>query len=346
MDADKNQAQVKNNPAADAADPKEGIMKPVTWAGASLMMVLAQLAGAQDYPNKPVRWVIPFALGGGAEFVGNTVAKKLTEALKQPVVVEHRPGGAGTAGAELVAKASPDGYSLLQGQLAPISIYPALHAKPAYDPLRDFAPISRLVFVAQFLVVHPSLPVKSLKELVALAKSKPRGIHYSAADYGSGPHLAMEWIKAATGIDMVYVPFEGGATTVSALVTGNTSVAFAAAPGALPRMKSGKLRSIAVASAKRSSDLPDLPTVAESGIPGFEYVIWYGLLAPAKTPKEIIEKLNTEVVKTLKDPETVRELASRGAEASPTTPEAFAKYLREDQERWKKVVKTAGIKLN
>ena len=321
-------------------------MKPVTWAGAPLMMVLAQLAGAQDYPNKPVRWVIPFALGGGAEFVGNTVAKKLTEALKQPVVVEHRPGGAGTAGAEFVAKASPDGYSLLQGQLAPISIYPALHAKPAYDPLRDFAPISRLVFVTQILVVHPSLPVKSVKELVALAKRKPGDIHYGAVGYGSGAHLAMEWIKGATGVNIVYVPLESTTATFSALVTGNTQVYFAAAPGALPRVKSGKLRGIAVGSAQRSRDLPDLPTVAESGIPGFEYVIWYGLLAPTKTPKEIIDKLNTEVVKILKDPETVRELASRGAETSPTTPEAFAKYLREDQERWKKVVKTAGIKVN
>lgn len=321
-------------------------MKLVTWAGASLMMVLAQLAGAQAYPNKPIRWVIPLAPGGEAELVGSTVAKKLTAALKQPVAVEHRPGGTGAVGTELIAKASPDGYSLLQGQLAQMSIYPALHAKPAYDPLRDFAPISRLVFVTQILVVHPSLPVKSVKELVALAKRKPGDIHYGAAGYGSGPHLAMEWIKGATGINMVYVPFESTGATFSALVTGNTSVYFAAAPGALPRVKSGKLRGIAVGSAKRSPDLPDLPTVAESGVPGFEYVIRYGLFAPAKTPKEIIEKLNTEVVKTLKDPETVRELASRGAEASPTTPEAFAKYLREDQERWKKVVKTAGIKVN
>ena len=155
----------------------------------------------------------------------------------------------------------------------------------------------------------------------------------------------MEWIKAAMRISMVYVPFEGGAATVAAVVTGNPSVCFAAAPGAVPRMKSGKLRAIAMGSAKRSPDLPELHTVAESGVPGFEYVIWYGLFAPAKTPKEIVEKLNTEVVRTLKDPETVRELASRGAEASPTTPEAFAKYLREDQERWRKVVKTAGIKL-
>lgn len=320
-------------------------MKLVTWAGASLMMALAQLASAQVYPNKSIRWVIPLAPGGGAEIVGTTVAKKLTEALKQPVVVEFRPGGSGAVGSELIAKASPDGYSLLQGQLAWISIYPALHAKPAYDPLHDFAPISRLVFVTQILLVHPSLPVKSLKELVALAKRKPGDIQYGAASYGSGPHLAMEWIKGATGINMAYVPLGSTAATFSALVTGNISVYFAAAPGALPRVKSGTLRGIAVGSAQRSPDLPELPTVAESGIPGFEYVIWYGLLAPAKTPKEIIDKLNIEVVRTLKDPETVQELASRGAQASPTTPEAFAQYLREDQARWKKVVQTAGIKV-
>ena len=310
------------------------------------MVVLVQMAAAQAYPSKPIRWVIPLAPGGGAELVGSAVAKKLTEAIKQPVVIEHRPGSAGAVGTELIAKASPDGYSLLQGQLAQMSIYPALHTKPAYDSIRDFAPISRLVFVTQILVVHPSLPVKSVKELVTLAKRKPGDIHYGAAGYGSGPHLAMEWINGATGINMVYVPIESTAATFSALVTGNISVYFAAAPGALPRVKSGKLRGIAVGSAQRSPDLPELPTVAESGVPDFEYVIWYGLFAPAKTPKEIIEKLNTEVVKILKDPETVRELASRGAEASPTTPEAFAQYLREDQERWKRVVKTAGIKLN
>jgi tripartite-type tricarboxylate transporter receptor subunit TctC len=321
-------------------------MKLATWAAASLMMVVAQLAGAQAYPNKPIRWVIPLAPGGGAELAGSTVAKKLTEALKQPVVIEFRPGGSGVVGSELIAKAAPDGYSLLQGQLAWISIYPALHAKPAYDPLRDLAPISRLVFVTQVLLVHPSLPVKSVKELVALAKRKPGDIHYGAAGYGSGPHLAMEWIKGATGVNMVYVPIESTVATFSALVTGTVSVYFAAAFGALPRLKSGKLRGIAVGSAQRSLDLPDLPTVAESGIPGFEYVTWYGLHAPAKTPKEIIDKLNAEVVRILKDPEIVRALASHGAEASPTTPEAFANYLREDQERWKKVVKTAGIKVN
>lgn len=320
-------------------------MKLVTWAGASLMVILAQLAGAQAYPNKPIRWVVPFPPGGGAEFVGITVAKKLTEALKQPVVIELRPGGAGAVGTEVVAKASPDGYTVLQGQLAPMSIYPALHAKPAYDSIRDFVPISRLVFVTQILVVHPSLPVKSLKELVALAKSKPAQINYGSQGYGSGPHLAMEWLKTATRINMVPVHFKGATAAVSALVTGDTSLQFAAAPGALPRMKAGKLRGIAVGSAKRSPDLPELPTVSESGAPGFEYVIWYGLFAPATTPKEIVDKLNTEVVIILKEPETVRALGNRGAEASPTTSEGLAKYLREDQERWKKVVQTAGIKV-
>ena len=314
--------------------------------GLSALLSLGSPAAQAAYPEKPIRWVIPLAPGGGAELVGNIVTKKLTEALKQPVVVEFRPGGAGVVGSELIVRAAPDGYSLLQGQLAWISIYPALNVKPAYDPLRDLAPISRLVFVTQVLLVHPSLPVKSLKELVALAKRKPGEIHYGAASYGSGAHLAMEWIKGATRVNMVYVPIESTVATLLALVTGNVSVYFAAAPGALPRVKSGKLRGIAVGSAQRSPDLPDLPTIAESGIPGFEYVIWYGLHAPAKTPKEIIDKLNAEVVRILKDPQTVRDFAAQGAEASPTTPEAFAKYLREDQERWKKVVKTAGIKLN
>jgi tripartite-type tricarboxylate transporter receptor subunit TctC len=312
-----------------------------------LALLSAGVADAQkSYPEKPIRWVLPLAPGGGAELVGTTVANQLTKSLRQPVVVEFRPGGAGAVGSELIAKASPDGYSLLQGQLAWISIYPALHAKPMYDPLHDFAPISRLAFVTQILLVHPSLPVKSVKEFVALAKRKPGDIHYGAAGYGSGPHLAMEWIKGATGINIVHIPIESTTATFSALVTGNTQAYFAAAPGALPRVKAGALRAIAVGGAQRSMDLPDLPTVAESGIPGFEYTVWYGLHAPAKTPKDIIDKLNTEVVKILKDPETVRHLASRGAEASPTTSEAFARFLHEDHERWKKVVKTAGIRTN
>ena len=318
-----------------------------TFTFGLLALLSAGIADAQtNYPEKPIRWVLPLAPGGGAEIVGTTVASKLTKALKQPVVVEFRPGGAGAVGSELIARASPDGYSLLQGQLAWISIYPALHVKPAYEPLRDFVPISRLAFVTQILLVHPSLPVKSVKKFVALAKRKPGDIHYGAAGYGSGPHLAMEWIKGATGINIVHIPIESTTATFSAIVTGNTQAYFAAAPGALPRVKTGTLRAIAMGGAQRSPDLPDLPTVAESGIPGFEYMVWYGLHAPAKTPKDIIDKLNTEVVKILKDPETIRQLASRGAEASPTTSEAFAKFLHEDRERWKSVVNTAGIKAN
>jgi tripartite-type tricarboxylate transporter receptor subunit TctC len=260
--------------------------------------------------------------------------------------VEFRPGGAGALGSELIAKAAPDGYSLLQGQLAWISIYPALHEKPTYEPLRDFAPISRLVFVTQLLVVHPSLPVRSVQQLVALANGRPGEIYYGAAGYGSGPHLAMEWIKGATGTQMVYVPTGSTTATFSALVTGNTQVYFAAAPGALPRVKSGTLRVIATGGTQRSRDLPEIPTVAESGIPGFEYTVWYGLLAPSNTPKAIIDRLNTETVKILKNPEIVRQLALRGAEASPTSSEAFGQFLREDRARWKEVVRTAGIKVN
>jgi tripartite-type tricarboxylate transporter receptor subunit TctC len=319
-------------------------MKIEISLAAILMLVVAQFAGAQAYPTKPIRWVVTFPAGGGAEFVGTTLAKTLTEALKQPVLVELRPGGSGAVGTEHVAKASPDGYTLLQGQVAPMSIFPALHAKPAYDASRDFAPISRLVIVAQFLVTHPSFPVKSVKELVALAKSRPGEIIYGSQGYGSGPHLAMEWLKAATGINMVPVHFKGATAAVSALVTGDTALQFAAAPGAVPRVKAGKLSAIAVGSATRSPDLPDVATVAESGVPGFEYVIWYGLFAPAKTPTEIVEKLNSEVVKALKDPETARHLAARGAVASPTTPEALAKYRQEEYERWKNVIKIAGLK--
>lgn len=320
-------------------------MKLVTWAGASLMMVLAELAGAQAYPNKPIRLVVPFPAGGGADFVGTTIEKKLSEALRQPVVLEHRPGAAGVAGVQLIAKATPDGYSLLVGGLSTMSVQPVTNVKLPYDPIRDFAPISRLVVNPLMLVVHPSLPVNSVKKLVALAKSKPGQITYGSTGYGGTQHLAMEWLRVATGINVVHFPFDGGAPARAALFAGEISAYFSGVPGALPHVKTGKLKALAVTSSKRWSELPNVPTVDESGVPGFECVVWYGLFAPAKTPKDIVGTLNAEVVKVLEHPETVRQFTVRGAEPTPSTPEGLGKYLREDHERWKKVVKNAGIKL-
>lgn len=320
-------------------------MKIVTGMSALLLLAFAQAAGAQAYPNKPIRFVVPFPTGGGGDYIGTTVAKRLTEALKQPVVVENRGGGAGVPGTEIVAKASPDGFTLLLGQIGPMSLYPALAAKPAYDPVRDFTAISRLAVLTQFLVAHPSLPAGTVQELVALAKSKPGQLHYGSGGAGGGGHVATEWLKSATGINVVHVPFEGAAASVAALVAGKTSFAIAGGPAVLSHVRSGKLKALAVGSSKRWSGLANVPTVAESGVAGFEYSTWYALFAPAKTPKEVVGRLNSETVKMLKDPETVKQLASQGADPTPSTPEQLAKFMREDQERWKKVIKTAGIKL-
>ena len=310
------------------------------------MTVLAQFASGQAYPNKPIRFVVPFQAGGGADFVGTTIQKKLAEALKQPVVLDHRPGAAGVTGAELIAKATPDGYSLLIGGLSTMSIQPATNPRLPYNPFLDFASIGRLVVNPLILVVHPALSVTSVTDLVALAKSKPGQIIYGSTGLGGTQHLAMEWLKLATGINVVHSPFDGGAPARAALFAGEISAYFSGVPGALPHVKSGKLKALAVSSSKRWSALPEVPTVAESGVPGFECVVWYGLFAPAKTPTDIVGKLNAEVVKVLKHPETTQQFTARGAEPTPSTPEALAQYLREDHERWKKVIKTTGIKLN
>lgn len=327
-------------------------MKLVTWAGASLIVALTQFAGAQTYPNRPLRLIVPFPPGGTGEVVSSTFAAKLSQSLGQTVVVQNRPGVTGVganahaAGTEFASKATPDGYNLLLGTQAAMSIAPALGLKLTYDPFRDFAPIGGIAFFNYILLAHPSLPGESVKELVELAKRKPGQLVYGSPGHGLSGHLVMEWFKSATGINVKHVPFIGGAGAYPALFAGEISLYFAGLPAGLPHVNAGRVKGIAVTGARRSSIAPQIPTISESGVRGFEYVAWYALFVPAKPPKEIIEKLHTEVVRTLRDPETVRQLTSRGAEPFPSSPAVLAKYVLEDQERWKNVVNTAGIKVN
>jgi tripartite-type tricarboxylate transporter receptor subunit TctC len=272
------------------------------------------------------------------------MGQKLTEAWGQQVIVENRAGAASAVGTEVAARAPADGYTLLLGTSAGFCINPALGGKLAYDPERDFAPISLLVINPQILVVHPSLPVDSVKSLIALAKRRPGQINYASVGNASPQHLGMEMMKRMAGIDMVHVPYKGTAPAVTDILAGNVSLMFNSMPSVLPQVRAGRLRGIAVGSAKRSPAAPDIPTVAEAALPGFEYVTWYGLFAPARTPGEIVSRLQAQVAKALADPALAQRFAGQGAEPQSSTPEQLAQYRRAEHERWRKLIVEMNLK--
>ncbi len=297
-------------------------------------------AFAQSYPNKPIRMIVAFAPGGPNDIRARLIAPKLTEILGQQVVVENKAGADGAIGAEMVAKAAPDGYTLFYCEIASVTITPNLYKKVRYDPIKDFEPITQTGSSAFTLLVTPSLPVKSVKELVALAKSKPGQLNY-----GSGAslfYLAMERFKLMTGIDMVHIPYKGSGPSMTALVSGEVSVAFDTTFTPIPHVKAGRLRAIAICVNKRSPAIPDVPTMAESGFP-FEATAWSGVLAPAGTPKEIVKKLNTEIVRILHMPDVKERFSSVGDEIVAGTPEQFAAHIKAELEKYAKVIKDAGI---
>ena len=306
--------------------------------------VATQVLAADGYPAKPVRMVVTFPAGGPTDVIMRIIGQKLTDRWGPPVVIDNRGGAGGIVGTEIVAHAAPDGYTFLVGTAGGMTINPALHAKLSYDPFRYFAPVAMLVNNPQILVVHPAVPAKTLKELVALAKSRPGQLNSASAGTGTATHLGLELLKLTAGIDVVHVPYKGGAPAVTDLIAGQVQMLFVSIPSVLPHVRAGKLKAIAVSSAKRSASAPDIPTVAESGYPDFEYSNWNALFAPARTPQQIIHKMNAEIVTILNDPEVSRRLTSQGADPAPDTPAALANYMRADHERWKKVIRTAGIK--
>jgi tripartite-type tricarboxylate transporter receptor subunit TctC len=319
-------------------------MRRSMMAASTITLALICLsASAQSYPAKPIRLIVPYPPGGPTDLVGRSIGQKLTEAWKQQVIVENRAGAASAVGTEVAARAPADGYTLLLGTSAGFSINPALGGKLPYDPERDFAPISLLVINPQILVVHPSLPVHSVKTLVALAKSRPGQINYASVGNASPQHLGMEMLKSMTGIDMVHVPYKGTAPAVTDIIAGHVSLMFNSMPSVLPQVAAGKLRGIAVGSAKRSPAAPTIPTVAEAGVPGFDYVTWYGLFSPAGTPRDIVDRLNAQITRILADPELAKRFASQGAEPMSTSPDQLAQYRRAESDRWRKVI--AGLKL-
>ena len=303
-----------------------------------------ETAKAQTYPVKPIRLVVPFAPGGSSSIVARAVAAEMEKGLGQPIIVDNKGGGGGNVAMQEVAHADPDGYTLIIGHVGSLAMNPYMYDKLPYDVDRDFAPISLLAIVPAIFVVHESVPAKNLREFVALSKAQPGKLFYGSAGNGSAGHLAMEYLKQATGIDIQHVPYKGTGPNVIDLVAGRTQAASAGTPPLMPHVKTGKLRVIAVGSVKRLHTLPDVGTVAEQGYPGFETSQWYGLNAPAKTPDAIIQRLALEAAKAAKSPKVAERFAADDAEGVGSTPAGYAAFVKKEQERWSKVVRAAKIR--
>ena len=317
-----------------------------TAAAAVLLAAGAQPALAQSYPAKPIRWIVPFPPGGGTDITTRTLAHKLSEALGQQMVIDNRPGSGGTIGLALAAKAPADGYHIVTVQLANMGIAPGLYPKLPYDPVKDFAPITRAVSAHLVLVSHPSFPPRTVKDLIALARAKPGSITYGSPGNGTSGHLGMEMIRMAGKLDIVHVPYKGASPALTDLLGGQITVYLSSIPPAVPLIRNGRLKALGVTGAKRNVSLPEVPTIAESGIPGYAVDNWYGVAAPAGTPKDVITRLNAELVKILQMPEIRERYAKEGSETSPTTPEEFGAFVRAEVERWGKVVRDANVKVD
>jgi tripartite-type tricarboxylate transporter receptor subunit TctC len=301
-------------------------------------------AAAAEYPVKPIRLIVPFAPGGGTDLTGRAIAQKLTETLGKTVVVDNRPGAGGMIGADIVAKAPADGYTLVLGSPGPLTINPNLQPRMPYDPVKDFAPVSLATISPFMLVVHPSVAATSVKELIALAKQKPDALNYGSAGNGSVSHLSAEQFKALAGVQLTHVPYKGSSPALLDLVSGRLHLIFENLPIVLPHVKSGKVRALAVGTTKRSALVPDFPTMVEAGVPGYESTTAFGILAPAKTPRPIVNRLSSEIAKALQGGDMKESLAARGFEPVGSTPEAYASHLRDELKRYAKVVKLAGLK--
>ncbi|MBI3043864.1 MAG: tripartite tricarboxylate transporter substrate binding protein [Betaproteobacteria bacterium] len=311
---------------------------------AMLCAMTAAPAWTQQYPAKPIRFVIPFPPGGSTDLLGRLIGQQLTQQMGQQVVIDNRGGAGGTIGVENAARSAPDGYTLVLGHIGTFGVAPSLYSKLPYDPIGDFVPIGLFGGVSNLLVVHPSLPARSVKALIALARARPGQLNYGSAGVGSASHLQMEYFKLLTKTGITHVPYKGTGPMVTELVAGQTQVTSTGVPGLLGQVKAGRLRPLAVASAKRLALVPEVPTSAEAGLPGFVVSTWYGPLAPAKTPAEIITRLNSELQKMLQKREVLDRLASSGVEPLGGTPQQYAAHIRSEMDRWAKVVKAAGIK--
>jgi tripartite-type tricarboxylate transporter receptor subunit TctC len=307
------------------------------------LAALPHVAQAADYPTKPIRMIVGFAPGGGTDTTARAISAKLGDLLGQQVIIDNRAGAAGNIATELVAKAVPDGYTLLLGTIAALAINPSLYrTKLPFDSVRDFAPIIQAVDSTNILSLHPSVPAGSVKELIALAKTK--SLNYGSSGVGGTGHLAGELFNTMAGVKMTHIPYKGGGPAMIELVGGQVQLVYATAASAVPQIKAGKIKGIAVTTIKRSALMPDIPTIAESGLPGFDANNWYGLLAPANTPRAIVVRLNSEVAKVLAMPDVKNFLFNQGLDPAPGTPEKFGAYIKSEIAKWAKVVKDSGAR--
>lgn len=313
---------------------------------AGLLLIVAgvsPLAGAQSWPARPIRIIVATSPPGGADIVARTLAPGLSERLGQQVVIENRAGASTMIGHEIAAKSAPDGYTLAMG-ISTLAINPATFRKVPYDALRDFAPITQAVKQALLLVVHPSFPAKTVKELIAIAKQQPGAINYSSPGFGTNPQMGMELFLYLSGARLYHVPYRGGGESIIAVVSGHVPVTIASMLGTIANVRAGRLRALGVTTAQRASGAPDIPTIAEAGVTGYESAQWYGLVAPSATPREIIARMNKETVAILRTPEIMQRLANDGSQVVAGTPEEFGAFMRAETEKWARVAKAAGIK--
>jgi tripartite-type tricarboxylate transporter receptor subunit TctC len=313
---------------------------------AALLALPVSSALAQTYPVRPVRMIVPFPAGGATDIVGRLVAQKLSEAWHQQVIVDNRGGAGGTIGSDIAAKSAPDGYTILVATSSTHAIAPSLYSKLPYDPVRDFAPVTLLASATILLAVHPSVPARNVRELIALGKRQPRALSFASSGNGGISHLVGEQFKSMSGIEMLHVPYKGDTPALVDLVSGQVSLMFGTAVSFLPYVKSGRLNALAVTNPKRSAIVPQVPTVAESGLPGFEALQWFGIFAPVGTSKDIVARLNGEIVKILRLPDVRERLTSLGADVVGNTPEQFAAFQKTDAAKWAKIVKQSGAKID
>ena len=313
---------------------------------AFVLGILPADALAQSYPSRPVRLVVPFPAGGTTDILARAMAEKLSGALGQQFVVDNRPGAGGNIGSDIVAKSQPDGYTLLMGTVGTHAINPSLYPKMPYDHVKDFVPVVLVAGVPNVLVVNPTVPAKTVAELIALAKEKPGTINFASSGNGTSIHLSGELFKLLAGVQIAHVPYKGSAPALTDLIGGQVQIMFDNLPSALPHIKGGKLRALAVTSSKRAPALPDLPTIAESGVAGFEASSWFGILAPAATPRDIVQRINAEANKALHAPDMREKLLAQGAEAVGNSPEFFADSIRTETVKWAKVVKDSGARVD
>jgi tripartite-type tricarboxylate transporter receptor subunit TctC len=309
------------------------------WAGNSAVW------SAESYPVKTVRLVVPFAAGGSTDLLARNVAQRLNESWKQPVIIDNRPGGAGIVGSDHVAKSAPDGYTLLLGTVSTHAVAATLYIKLPYDPQRSFSPITEIAYIPQLLSVHPSIPVKSVKELVSLAKARPGALDYGTAGSGSASHMAMELFDSMANIKLVHIPYKGTGPALTDLLGGHLSLMFDVIMTSLPHVQSGKLRSLGVSGTKRSPLLPDVQTIAESGYPGYEALVWFGLFGPTGTPPDIVRRIQEETARALNTPKMRELMASQGLEVTASSPAEFNTRVASEIAKWRTVIHEAGIKL-